>query len=65
MPLFQAALDDGADDGVQAGRVAAAGEHADTCDRGHMGESLAGSPGRSVAAAETRVVQSALAFVGD
>ncbi len=47
MPLFQAALDDGADDGVQPGRVAAAGEHADTCDRGHRGESLAGSPGWS------------------
>ena len=35
MPLFAGALDDGADDGVQAGRVAAAGEDADACDRGH------------------------------
>ena len=29
-------LDDGADDGVQAGRVAAAGEDADARDRGHV-----------------------------
>ena len=36
--VFDAAVpggfDDGADDGVQAGRVAAAGQNADTCDRG-------------------------------
>ena len=29
-------LDDGADDGIQAGSVAAAGEHTDFLDLGHM-----------------------------
>ena len=42
-------FDDGADDGVQTGRVAAAGEHADARDRRHarlyqdIGRAFAGS----------------------
>ena len=51
-------LDDGADDGVQAGRVAAAGEDADAFDRRHAAATIANA--RSVGAlraAKSRVLQ--------